>query len=48
MLPPIGPEGGRDEMTGPDIQPIACQDPFGQDDNVPAAQEESWTAHVHP
>ena len=28
-------------MTGPDIQPIACQDPFGQDDNVPAVPEES-------
>ena len=41
LLPPIGPEGGRDEMTGPDIQPIARQDPFGQDDNVPAVPEES-------
>ena len=33
--------GGRDEMTGPYIQPIARQDPFGQDDNVSAVQEES-------
>ena len=41
MLPPIGPEVGRDEVTGPDIQPIARQDPFGQDDNVPAVPEES-------
>ena len=28
-------------MTGPDIQPIALQDPFGQDDNLPAVPEES-------
>ena len=32
-----------DEMTDPvlDIQPIARQEPFGQDDNAPAVLEES-------